>query len=141
MSFLACVPIVTSSNFLYTNSFFASSSQPSFEGCFSGTSEDEHDVHGVLYKRVVDRPAPSSHSLDLGLFVNGGHDKMALREVYSGSSTAYTVTKLQPFTSYAFRLQVSHCFREITFMQYLVLFDNCSLEVLSQLMLYCFPIR
>ncbi|KAG0600368.1 hypothetical protein M758_11G028000 [Ceratodon purpureus] len=72
---------------------------------YAGTSEDEHDVHGVLYKRGVDGPVSSSHSLDLGLFVNGSHDKMALREVYSGSSTAYTVTKLQPFTSYAFRLQ------------------------------------
>lgn len=64
-------------------------------------------MHGVLYKRGVDGPVSSSHSLDLGLFVNGSHDKMALREVYSGSSTAYIVTKLQPFTSYAFRLQVS----------------------------------
>ena len=72
-------------------------------------------MHGVLYKRAVDGPISSSHSLDLGLFVDGVRSNMALREVYSGSSTAYTVTKLQPFTSYAFRLQVSHCSREVKF--------------------------
>jgi hypothetical protein len=74
-------------------------------------------VHGVLYKGGVDGPVSSSHSLDLGLFVNGGHKNMAFCEVYSGSSTAYTVSKLQPFTSYAFQLQVSHCFKEINFVQ------------------------
>lgn len=65
-------------------------------------------MHGVSYKRGVDGPVSLAHSLDLGLFVNEGHSNMILREVYSGSSTAYTVSKLQPFTSYAFRLQVFH---------------------------------
>ena len=78
-------------------------------GYDEGTSEDEHDVHGVSYKRGVDGPVSSSHCLDLVLFGNGDHSNVAFCQVYSGSSTTYTVPKLQPFTSYAFRLQVSHC--------------------------------
>jgi hypothetical protein len=75
---------------------------------YAGTSEDEHDVQGVLYKRGVDGPVSLAHFLDAGLLENGDHGIMALREVYNGSSTAYTVSKLQPFTSYAFRLQAQN---------------------------------
>lgn len=78
-------------------------------------------MQGVLYKRGVDGPVSLAHFLDAGLLENGDHGNMALREVYNGSSTAYTVSKLQPFTSYAFRLQVSP--------QKLI---SCRLEVLLQ---------
>lgn len=71
-------------------------------------------MQGVLYKRGVDGPVSLAHFLDAGLLENGDLGKEdlvgkwgSLREVYNGSSTAYTVSKLQPFTSYAFRLQVS----------------------------------
>lgn len=74
----------------------------------TGTSEDEHDVHGVLYKRGVDGSVSLAHSLDSGLFANEGDSNVALCEVYTGSSTTYTVSKLQAFISYAFRLQAQN---------------------------------
>lgn len=72
---------------------------------YAGTSEDEHDVHGVQYKRSVDGQVTLFRPFDLGLIINGARSNVALCDAYSGPSTAYTVNKLQPHTSYAFRLQ------------------------------------
>lgn len=57
----------------------------------SGTSEDESDLQDSLAKVANERQRD-----------------LALQDVYYGSNTMHTIKKLQPFTSYAFRVQVSN---------------------------------
>lgn len=72
-------------------------------------------MHGVQYKRSVDGQVTLFRPFDLGLIINGARSNVALCDAYSGPSTAYTVNKLQPHTSYAFRLQVFHYDRKVEF--------------------------
>lgn len=47
-------------------------------------------------------------SLSFGSTANERQRDLDLQDVYYGSSTVHTIKKLQPFTSYAFRVQVSN---------------------------------